>query len=261
MNIQRVRTAVFGLLLTLLTAYCLPSALWAANRMWWATCTTGGGDCLDGIDGASLTPGDGAIVVQVVSGTATVFTYGLAGYASDPPSTSDPQVIAPATNPGNLRWMLGMTVFSATSLIDLTGLNPGNTKPCSISGTPSAAEGACVINSADGYRPYFGDGTNANGTAMLVAKGTATMGTAEIISGVCDTVVTVSAPGVATTDVVLASFNGDPTGVTGYAPSASGILTIIVYPTAGYVNFKVCNLTAAAITPGSAITLNWRVDR
>ena len=71
---------------------------------------------------------------------------------------------------------------------------------------------------------------------------------------------TVAAAGVATTDVVSASFNGDPTAVTGYVPLTSGMLTIIGYPTSGNVNFKVCNNTSASITPG-AITLNFRVDR
>jgi hypothetical protein len=59
---------------------------------------------------------------------------------------------------------------------------------------------------------------------------------------------------------VLASFNGDPTAVTGYTPLTTGMLTIIAYPTADTVNFKVCNNTASTITPG-AITLNWRVVR
>ena len=64
----------------------------------------------------------------------------------------------------------------------------------------------------------------------------------------------------ATTDVVHAGFNGDPTAVTGYIPATAGMLSIFVYPTAGNVNFKVCNNTGSSITPG-AVTLNWRVVR
>ena len=86
------------------------------------------------------------------------------------------------------------------------------------------------------------------------------VGTSSISSGACATAVTVSATGTATTDVIIADFNGDPTGVTGYVPSTTGMLTIIKYPTSGNVNFKVCNNTGGAITPG-AITLNWRVVR
>lgn len=98
------------------------------------------------------------------------------------------------------------------------------------------------------------------GIAGLVATGTAALGTSAISSGTCATVVTASATDTLTTDDIQADFNADPTGVTGYAPSASGMLSIIKYPTANNVNFKVCNNTASSITPG-AITLNWRVAR
>jgi len=101
---------------------------------------------------------------------------------------------------------------------------------------------------------------NSNNTtaATSVANGTAALGTSAIASGICATVVTVSATGVLTTDNIQADFNADPTGVTGYI--APNMLTIIKYPTANNVNFKVCNNTGSSITPG-AITLNWRVAR
>jgi hypothetical protein len=99
-----------------------------------------------------------------------------------------------------------------------------------------------------------------SGTTVTIASGTAALGTSAISSGACATAVTSTATGTATTDDLMADFNADPTAVTGYAPSTSGVLTIIKYPTANTVNFKVCNLTASSITPG-AITLNWRVVR
>lgn len=103
--------------------------------------------------------------------------------------------------------------------------------------------------------------TDAYVDGHFIANGTAAMGTAAISSGACATVVTVAAAGVATTDVVSTGFNGDPTAVTGYGASATGaVLTIYPYPTAGNVNFKVCNSTSASITP-SALTLNWKVTR
>lgn len=101
---------------------------------------------------------------------------------------------------------------------------------------------------------------SAGAPGILIAKGTSAMGTGAISSATCATVVTTSATGVATTDTINASFNGDPTAVTGYVPLTTGMLTIIAYPTANNVNFKVCNNTAGSITPG-AITLNWIVVR
>jgi hypothetical protein len=69
-----------------------------------------------------------------------------------------------------------------------------------------------------------------------------------------------TATGVATTDRIVWNFNGDPTAITGFGPSASGGLFIYAYPTADHVNFKICNNTAGTIDPG-AITLNWMVLR
>ena len=109
-----------------------------------------------------------------------------------------------------------------------------------------------------------GSGTVAFGTGgtvtYTIASGTAALGTAVIASAGCALAVTVAATGVLTTDVVTLGFNGDPTAVVGYTPAVTGMLTIIPYPTAGNVNFKVCNTTGSSITPG-AITLNWRVVR
>lgn len=93
-----------------------------------------------------------------------------------------------------------------------------------------------------------------------VASGTATMGTSAISANSCATVVTVSASGVATTDVITATFSTDVSGVTGYSPSAAG-LYILANPTANNVNFRVCNPTNSSITPGSAVVLNWKVGR
>lgn len=95
---------------------------------------------------------------------------------------------------------------------------------------------------------------------QTIASGSVALGTTAIASASCATVVTASATGTATTDVLSYSFNADPTGITGFAPSSSGMLTILAYPTANTANFKVCNNTAASITPG-AVTLNWRVAR
>lgn len=103
-------------------------------------------------------------------------------------------------------------------------------------------------------------GIVGSAVTQTIASGTAALGTSAISSGACATAVTSTATGTATTDVLTASFNGDPTAVTGYAPSTNGMLTIIAYPTANTANFKVCNNTSASITPG-AITLNWRVVR
>jgi len=130
--------------------------------------------------------------------------------------------------------------------------------------TTSTVNGAATLVLAK-YQSclLLSDGTNYlavfHGT-RTIASGTSALGTSAIASGAAATVVTTSATGVLTTDTIMADFNADPTGTTGYAPSASGMLTIVKYPTADNVNFKVVNNTGASITPG-AVTLNWRVVR
>lgn len=102
--------------------------------------------------------------------------------------------------------------------------------------------------------------TDGNAFPIVVASGSGALGTSAISSEACATVVTATATGTATTDVVSWSFNGDVTAVTGYAPLTTGGVSIYAYPTANTVNFKVCNPTSGSITPG-AVTLNWRVVR
>jgi hypothetical protein len=106
----------------------------------------------------------------------------------------------------------------------------------------------------------FNNGTATVNLVQNIASGATAMGTSSISSAACATVVTATATNTATTDVVTASFNGDPTAATGYIPATAGMLTIIAYPTANAVNFKVCNNTSSSITPG-ALTLNWKVVR
>jgi hypothetical protein len=103
-------------------------------------------------------------------------------------------------------------------------------------------------------------GVAASSATVTIANGTSALGTSAIASGSCASVVTTSATGAATTDNIMSDFNADPTGVTGYAASVNGMLTIIKYPTSNNVNFKVCNSSGNSITPG-AITLNWRIVR
>lgn len=150
---------------------------------------------------------------------------------------------------------------TTTQVNDLSGCN-GYSQGLHYAGTTptTAGHGVKLASSGTGSAVQsivVDSGLVASGT---VANGTAALGTSAISSGACATVVTSTATGTATTDNIQADFNADPTGVTGYAPSATGILTIIKYPTTNTVNFKVCNNTGASITPG-AITLNWRVMR
>lgn len=157
-------------------------------------------------------------------------------------------------------------VISAANLGTVTAVT--GTAPIASSGgsTPAISVAAATTGALGVVRP---DGTtitisggiiSAAGFTATIASGTATLGTSAIASGAAAAVVTVAASGVLTTDNIMADFNVDPTSTVGYQPSANGMLTIVKYPTANNVNFKVVNNTGASITPG-AVTLNWRVVR
>jgi len=151
-------------------------------------------------------------------------------------------------------------VLSATSF---TGAGTGLTGTAAslTAGTASAVAVGGITGLGTGVATAAANNLSAaGGITTTIASGTAVLGTSLIGSAACASAVTVAATNVATTDTVTASFNGDPTGVTGYVPLTTGMLAIIGYPTSGNVNFKVCNNTSAGITPG-AITLNWRVTR
>lgn len=95
---------------------------------------------------------------------------------------------------------------------------------------------------------------NADSTIpSVIASGTSTLTGAAIAAAVCQTAVTTSASGAATTDSIIWAYNAAP-------GSVNGLLTVSAYPTANNVNFLRCNPTAASRT-GTAIVINWKVVR
>ncbi|MFA5348276.1 MAG: hypothetical protein WC294_09065 [Methanoregula sp.] len=109
--------------------------------------------------------------------------------------------------------------------------------------------------------PINGTATLQAGTqAVSLISGTVTLATSAISSGYCADMITAAATGALSTDVLLVSFNSIPIDITGYKPTANGMLTIISAASTDKACFSVCNNTGAAVTPG-AVTLNWRIVR
>jgi len=182
-----------------------------------------------------------------------------------PTGTSWQVVVTPqATAPS---FLASAIVSGATQTLNITP-DPIRVAPGANNAVYATSEvvgpiiGSQIYVIGTGFSTYDGSTWTAvgGGTAatLTIAHGTAALGTAPIASNSAATVVTVSATGVLTTDDIIADFNADPTAITGYIPGT--MLTIVKYPTADHVNFKVVNNTAGSITPG-AVTLNWRVVR
>jgi hypothetical protein len=186
--------------------------------------------------GVTVSPTTGAVVVSspitVRNNTATTDTI----------TSSDKGTVITESNAASVAVTITTAGFVSTDYFSIKNLGAGLATYTPSSGTiDGAATIACKQNqSAD---LYF-DGTNYKtlasncGGTITVASGTAALGTSAIASAACATVVTATATGTATTDVVTASFNGDPTAVTGYIPATAGMLTIITYPTANTLTRK-----------------------
>jgi hypothetical protein len=97
-------------------------------------------------------------------------------------------------------------------------------------------------------------GSTCTVTASGIANTTTTVGTTAIAANTCATAVTVTMTGVATTSVFDFTPATDVSAVTGWG--TTGGLTIIPWPTSNTLNYKVCNQTAASITPSASVTFN-----
>jgi hypothetical protein len=190
--------------------------------------------------------GFGCITISGTGGSVTSFSAG----ALSPLFTTS--VATATTTPA-----LSFTLSNAAANTYLGNATGAPAAP-SYTALPSCSAGGQALNYTSGTG--FGCVTVGGGTTTI-GSGTAVLGTSAIAGSACATVVTVTtgAASVLATDVLAASFNSDPHGIVGYQPGA--MLTIIPYPAAAAVNFLVCNNTGSTITPGSAITLNWRVTR
>lgn len=224
------------------------------------------------------TSGSVQLKVAAAAGTGTIFqlpatngtnTYVLqtdgAGITSWVPSvgggtitsiTCAASLTCTASNPITTTGTITLNVGNANSW------TAAQTFDSSIAKVKGSSTGVTSIASANsGASNYTATLQALTGTLSIsVASGAKALATSAISSGSCSSAQTDTATGTLTTDAIIATFSADPTATTGYSASANGGLTIVAYPTADTVNFKVCNNTLASITPG-AVTINWRVVR
>jgi hypothetical protein len=106
------------------------------------------------------------------------------------------------------------------------------------------------------------DGINGVNYALTrtIATSTTSLGTSAIGSNACATLVSPAATGATTADTLVWSFSTDPNAVTGYGAGSTGTLSVWAFTTTNTANFRVCNLTAGSITPGT-MGVVWRVLR
>ena len=94
---------------------------------------------------------------------------------------------------------------------------------------------------------------------QTICTGSFTFNPSSIASAASETI-TQACTGAASTDNIQLDFNASPLAVTGYVPSANGMITIVKWLSSNQINAAAVNNTASAIDPGS-VTLNYRVVR
>lgn len=115
-----------------------------------------------------------------------------------------------------------------------------------------------TLPTVDGSVPRY-NATSDKWVPTAPITGSTAMGTTAVASG-SSRVVTDTATGATSTDIVTASGNADPLSLTGYAPSTDGGLFIEAWASTDQVNFRIYNNTTDSITP-SERTINWRIEQ
>lgn len=202
----------------------------------------------------------GAVTTGVWSGTG--ISIGEGGLSSSSTSAAAGQV--PNTTSTTVSG------WTATPTLGITSTTSGVLKFASSSGGTLSLEP--VTGTALGTVtmlipiPAASPGTLTQTVAnSSVTSGTVTLDTASIASGACQAVTagsvnSIAATNVTTADVIFWTPNASIKAQSGFTPGTSGGLSIAAYPTAGFVNFDVCNWTSTSQTPGTVV-LNWSVVR
>ena len=118
----------------------------------------------------------------------------------------------------------------------------------------------CLQTSSTGVVSGTGSPCGSGGTTSTICSGTLTL------SGTINTLTagsagTATCTGLASTDAIIGSFNGTPFGITGFAPSATGILTCALVPSTNTITAYCSNNTGSNITIGASAVINYRVVR
>jgi hypothetical protein len=134
---------------------------------------------------------------------------------------------------------------------NVTAANLGVTSNIVANGTISAgslAPGTCVQTSTGGLL------ISSPGPCLtVISSGSSRLPTLAVRASTCAAVVTTSASGVMPTDPIIWSYGSAPT-------ISDGQFILNVYPTAGNVNFRLCNPTQSPLT-SSGLIANWKVVR
>lgn len=239
-------------------------------------------NAVNGSAGISITGATGGGITVTPSPLTGTGTIGLSTVGNNTAlcnNTGSPNVPSPAncntTGTGTLVLANGPAITNPRISTILDG-NGGAF--LSTTATGSATDGLCIspgttsvptlnIGTLCGSDPNVDLNLQTKGSGRFLCNGLncsfplgsgahLPMNTTSIPATSCESsAVTVALSTVTTATKIAFNPDGDPTGATGYTPG-SGV-NIWAYPTAGAVNFKVCNASANPTGMRGAFTVNW----
>jgi hypothetical protein len=209
------------------------------------------------LEGFSNAGNNGPFTLTGANSGAKTVTYTNASGITEGGSVGDGTGTNPPLYNLDVRGSLGVsgpvTLSSATlpimTIVERANLCAGTAAGSDCFDTDNTLHGFGGVHNGDTFALY----------ERVIASGSGQdLGVTSVTHNTCNTI-TVAAVGAAATDRVSFTPNASIKAVTGYTPA--GTLTIVAYPSAGYVNFDVCNKDQTNdVTPGH-VYLNWAVVR
>jgi hypothetical protein len=180
----------------------------------------------------------GSLPYQSAAGaTAFVASPTTSGHTFVPAWQPSGSAIAPGA--------VDVSTLNVNSAATATALSAASALPNGTTSTTQATADTSTDLATDAF---------THNVAYPVANTTFTTSTASVAANTCNSTVQVAMSGVTTSMTFLITPSADTSGATGWG--STGGLILDVWPTAGYLNYKICNQTATAISLPSAVTFN-----
>jgi hypothetical protein len=190
---------------------------------------------------------------QIVGDTTNGFSVTQHTQGTDPLNAGVSQVYLSAVTVTNATtYYFYISNSAATSQTGMLNIKTSNIQGVTISSITVGAVQSLSPTRA-GWAPYGGTAALATALVGAVANTTFTTSTASVAANTCNSTVQVAMTGVTTSMAFSINPSADASGATGWG--STGGLVLDVWPTAGYLNYKICNQTASSITP-TAVTFN-----
>ena len=191
--------------------------------------------------------------VGIASTGAISLTYGTT--ANTVAQGNDSRITGAVQSGGALGTPSSGVITNLTGTCTSCTANSATSVPAANVASGALANGMTAITQSAGDNSTKLATTAYVATAVTypVANTTFTTSTGSVGANTCNSAVQVAMTGVTTSMTFLITASADTSAATGWG--STGGLVLDVWPTAGYANYKICNQTAASITP-TAVTFN-----